>query len=209
MDDSKWLIGVRNHAELTDLFDAEYFYFVLFDFFDFVKANDINTRIWRVDPRSKGFAYCMIDYYYNIGSQSMSGAPFNLWPFKLKFVLLGASRIFQAIIRENDEIEFGLFSAGTDSGEVEALPSLTTYNRAGGQDLGINTLKAVAKHLNLSNTIDTKREMLAYLEHERAARSIPDAVLISALCDALYGRRIETHIKDLPPGVGEPEFLVP
>jgi len=85
-DDSKWLITCKNEAELADLFQAERFYLVLFDFANVHEAVDINARIWRLDPRTPAFAYCMVDYFFNIQAKSQSKAPFNLWPFKLKFL---------------------------------------------------------------------------------------------------------------------------
>ena len=62
-DDSKWLIGPKSEQELLALFEAEWFYLVLFDFADFSDPREINVRIWQVDPRSPGFAYCMVDYF--------------------------------------------------------------------------------------------------------------------------------------------------
>lgn len=81
-DDSKWLIAIRNNDEFAKLLDPYRYYFVLFEFESIYDSNnnDIIASIWEVDPKSKGFAYCMIDYYLNIRSQSTSKAPFNMWP---------------------------------------------------------------------------------------------------------------------------------
>lgn len=88
-DDSKWLIAIRNNDEFAKLLDPYRYYFVLFEFESIYDSNnnDIIASIWEVDPKSKGFAYCMIDYYLNIRSQSTSKAPFNMWPHMLKFAL--------------------------------------------------------------------------------------------------------------------------
>ena len=90
-DDSKWLIAIRNNDEFAKLLDPYRYYFVLFEFESIYDSNnnDIIASIWEVDPKSKGFAYCMIDYYLNIRSQSTSKAPFNMWPHMLK---LGVSQ---------------------------------------------------------------------------------------------------------------------
>ena len=79
-DDSKWLIAIRNNDEFAKLLDPYRYYFVLFEFESIYDSNnnDIIASIWEVDPKSKGFAYCMIDYYLNIRSQSTSKAPFNM-----------------------------------------------------------------------------------------------------------------------------------
>ena len=71
-DDSKWLIAIRNNDEFAKLLDPYRYYFVLFEFESIYDSNnnDIIASIWEVDPKSKGFAYCMIDYYLNIRSQS-------------------------------------------------------------------------------------------------------------------------------------------
>jgi hypothetical protein len=207
-DDSKWLISVRNHAELTDLFESQFFFFVLFDFADLANAVDINARIWRVDPRTKAFAYCMIDYFHNIGSRSTSGAPFNMWPFKLKFDLLSADLIFHAEISEDDQIITNLFEGQTGPAWRQPLPPLEKYARSGGEELSVETLAAVAEHLGIETTARQKRALLEGIELERQRRGIPDDALISVLCDALYGRRIQLHLGDLPAGVAPPTFVV-
>lgn len=63
-DDSKWLIAIRNNDEFAKLLDPYRYYFVLFEFESIYDSNnnDIIASIWEVDPKSKGFAYCMIDY---------------------------------------------------------------------------------------------------------------------------------------------------
>ena len=60
-DDSKWLLTPRSEAEVQQMFEAVSFYLVLFDFAERDSAADINARIWEVDPRSPGFALCVVD----------------------------------------------------------------------------------------------------------------------------------------------------
>ena len=86
-DDSKWLIGIRHDQEFSEILDPKRYYFVLFEYED-ISDNDNDTiiaSIWEVDPRCKGFAYCMIDYYLNIRAKSESSAPFDMWPYRIKF----------------------------------------------------------------------------------------------------------------------------
>lgn len=99
-DDSKWLIAIRNNDEFAKLLDPYRYYFVLFEFESIYDSNnnDIIASIWEVDPKSKGFAYCMIDYYLNIRSQSTSKAPFNMWPHMLKFALTEPTLIYRSKI---------------------------------------------------------------------------------------------------------------
>ena len=208
-DDSKWLIAVPSEAELKNIFESKYYYFVLFDFAKFKDASDINARIWRVDPRSKAFAYCLVDYFRNIRSKSSSKAPFNLWPFMLKFDLLAAELIFHAEISEDDEIVTHLFDGVRGEGSLEPLPALGTYARSGGAELDVTTLVAVAEHLDIELSEVRKRGILEQIEISRRDRQLDDAALIDVLCDALYGRRIMDHLSDLPPGVVGPSFVLP
>lgn len=203
-DDSKWLIVVRTHKELIELFDSTYFYLVLFDFVDLSSDLDIYARIWRVSPRTKAFAYCMIDYYHNIRSGSSSGAPFNLWPFKLKFDLLLSDLIFQARIGQDDNITIETFEGEIGSATRHRLPPLSKYARSGGSELSVTAIRSVAQHLDLTLYASTKSELLSELEEDRLSRSIADEVLAEALCDIMYGARISGHYDDLPSGVSPP-----
>lgn len=105
-DDSKWLIAIRNNDEFAKLLDPYRYYFVLFEFESIYDSNnnDIIASIWEVDPKSKGFAYCMIDYYLNIRSQSTSKAPFNMWPHMLKFALTEPTLIYRSKITNDGNI---------------------------------------------------------------------------------------------------------
>lgn len=205
-DDSKWLIGAKSHQELIDLFDSTHFYLVLFDFTDLNDDLDIYARIWRVNPRTKAFAYCMIDYYHNIGTQSPSGAPFNLWPFKLKFDLLLGELIFQARIDQYDEITIELFDGHIDSARPHQLQPLTVYSRSGGSDFDADAVLAVCEHFNMQPESEIKSKLLKELEEERTAQPIPDEALSDAICDVLYGSRIKDHLGDLPAGVLAPSI---
>lgn len=104
-DDSKWLLTPKSEAELRELFTPLCYYLVLFEFADIALADDIDVRIFEVDPRSLGFTLCMIDYYFNIRAKSDSAAPFNLWPDSPKFYMMKPREIYWAVIRANDTID--------------------------------------------------------------------------------------------------------
>jgi hypothetical protein len=196
---------VRSEDELRVLFGSEYIYFVLFDFEDLASAANINARIWRVDPKTKAFSYCMIDYYYNIRSNSNSSAPFNMWPFKLKFHLLSPQLIYHATISETDEINTVIFEGARGVSRVVPLPALTSYARSGREALSVQALSKVARNLSVACSQTTKTGILGELEIARK-NGLPEDLLISSLCDGLYAERIRGHEFMLPPEVPSPDF---
>lgn len=108
-DDSKWLIGLRNHDEFVEAIEPVVYYFVLFEFADLNDPSDIVASIWSVDPQDPGFALCMADYYLNIRANSRSKAPFNLWPYKPKFYMMKPRLIYQSIIHDDNTIDTLVF----------------------------------------------------------------------------------------------------
>lgn len=206
-DDSKWLISVKSKPELNDLFESKFFFFVLFDFEDLEDASTINARIWRINPRTKSFAYCMVDYFHNIGSASSSGAPFNMWPFKLKFDLLLPDLIFHALIREDDTVSTLVFEEMEGQATKSPLPDLEKYSRAGGEELNVESLRTLLNHLGADSAGSSKRELLRALQAARLREGIPDEDLADLLADSLYGRRIREFLSDLPKGVPPPTLL--
>jgi hypothetical protein len=194
-DDSKWLIAPKSEQELEALFESEWFYLVLFDFADFADPREINARIWQVDPRSRGFAYCMVDYYFNIRAKSQSKAPFNLWPFSFKFGLLGGELIYWAIVHEDDTIETVLFPAQRGQPESIKLDPMTTYTRSTG--LTNDALRATVTDLGLSGGPD-KTGMLEAIEAARDAGNVDDQTLSETLADHVYLPRIEAWLDRLP-----------
>lgn len=105
MDDSKWLISIRNDAEFAGMALPKSCYFALFEFEDIERADNILASIYQVDPREPGFCLCMVDYYLAIRAKSASKAPLNVWPHQVKFYLMGPKRIYQSRITAADEIE--------------------------------------------------------------------------------------------------------
>lgn len=194
-DDSKWLIGIRNEAEMRTLFDPRYYYLVLFDFADFTAAVDINARIYEVDPNTKGFAYCMTDYYVNIAPNST--APFNLWPFQLKFETMKPRLIYHSVIREDDTINTIIFPGVRGAPVVVAPRPLTDYARS--QNLSATSIKAIGQRLGVAmpNSTD-KRQLLSVLEENRYALAWDDGLLADELAEALYADRLQGHRDWLP-----------
>lgn len=206
-DDSKWLITCRSETELADLFQAEYFYLVLFDFANINQAVDINARIWRFNPRTPAFAYCMVDYFFNIRAQSLSQAPFNLWPFKLKFDLLRSELIFHAVIDTDDTIQMRIFEGHVGEPEHWGLDNLVKYARSGGDALGLETLRDLADRLKISTAGGNKLGTLALLQEARKAAAFTEETLIEQFCIALYGERIASVLHSVPDGVPRPHQL--
>ena len=130
MDDSKWLISPKHEADMRALYDPAAYYLVLFDFEDLGTQTEINARIWQVDPRDPGFAYCMVDYYFNIKARSASGAPFNLWPFQLKFQLMEPVLIYYARVDSDNQIETLIFPGERGSSVLYEIEPLAKFSRS-------------------------------------------------------------------------------
>jgi hypothetical protein len=199
-DDSKWLISPKNEVEVEALFDAEFFYLVLFDFADFADPREINARIWRVDPRSPGFAYCMVDYYFNIRANSASSAPFNLWPFSLKFGLLGGELIYSARVHDDDSIETFIFPEKRGRPEPIRLDSLVSYGRA--RSLTSEALLATATELSVAFTHDDRASLMVAIQDAREDSSIDEDSLAASLARHIYLPRIGSNVSCLPGSMG-------
>jgi hypothetical protein len=200
-DDSKWLIGPRTEEELSELWRPESLYLVLLDFADLRDPRLINARIWRIDPRSRGFAYALVDYYFNIRTKSTSKAPFNLWPFSFKFGLLGGDLIYSATINETDEIETHLFPNERGEPEPIRLEPLITYARS--------TALTNAGLLSAAHILDaaiegTRSDILVALQEARGSGAFSDSQLQDALAEGVYGPLIADYRDHLPEPVRSP-----
>ncbi len=190
-DDSKWLITVRTDQEMRALFDPTSYYLVLFDFADFKNPAEINARIYEVNPKAKGFAYCMVDYYFNIKSKSKSGAPFNLWPFSLKFEIMRARLIYFSLIGADNSIETTIFPGERGEPLPVAPSALTAYSRATGFTAAMVT--AVARHFGIRQSAGLKTQGLANLERARREEGWDDFELADVIAEAMYGDRITDY----------------
>jgi hypothetical protein len=201
-DDSKWLVGIQHNQEFAEILLPKYYYLVLFDFTDITKPTTIRASIWRVDPRSPGFAFCMIDYYRNIRTASKSKAPFNLWPFQLKFELMRPLLIYQAFINDDDTIKTTVFP-GRDEAVRHPLSDLRTFSRS--QNLTVAKIQSVATELRVRLPASTdKATLLTALQTGITAQRMPSDAVVDALAKALYWRDIQPHIDGLPQGIREP-----
>jgi hypothetical protein len=196
-DDSKWLIGPSSEAELHALWDSKWFFLVLFDFADFDDPREINARVWKVDPRSPGFAYCLVDYFFNIRARSRSKAPFNLWPFSFKFGLLGGELIYSAVIHEDDSIETLIFPGVRGAPVPIELEPLTHYARS--KSLSSPALQATAEELG-AHPVEAKRaDLIAALQSLRDESKLDEQRLKEILARHVYLPRMAAHSDHLPP----------
>lgn len=215
-DDSKWLVGIRNQQEMRELFDPAYFYLVLFDFTAddeemaaeaasddgtadvvTVGAPDINARIWRVDPRLPGFGLCMVDYYLNIQAKSKSKAPFNLWPYSLKFQLMRAELIYHAVIKADDTISTKVFEGQV--GNVEVFPVAPFPSMVGSRvNLPDEKLLRFARNNRVDLQIGMRRMLLDGLEKARRSNGWPDEWLADELAWLMYGDKLKEGVGYLP-----------
>lgn len=196
-DDSKWLISPKHDTDMGALFEPQSYYLVLFDFVDLHEPSVINARIYDVNPRTKGFAYCLVDYYFNIKANSASGAPFNLWPFSLKFQLMEPVLIYHAQIDSSDAIDTLIFPGERGNPKPVVLDPLTSFSRASGFTLGMVHRLASVFSVPLDDLV-SKAEGLRILEERRSIDGWDNAALVEALCEAMYGDLLGQNRSWLP-----------
>jgi predicted RNA-binding Zn-ribbon protein involved in translation (DUF1610 family) len=195
-DDSKWLIGMSHEGDFGAILDPYRYYLVLFDFTDMQYPDTIRSSIWEVDPLSPGFAYCMIDYWFNIRAKSVSKAPFNMWPFQLKFDLMRPLLIYRSLIHE-DTIRTERFP-GVHPAEYHVPEPLQEYARS--QNLKGDKLQVLSSLLNIKvdAPVTKKLVFLTALQKEVDKRKISSDAVTDALARALYYDDIKARLKTLP-----------
>ena len=198
-DDSKWLISIPStefaQKEFDDLFKNVNFYFVLFEFEELNVPETIVISIWSVDPCNKGFAYCMLDYYKNIWSKSKSHAPFNLWPYSLKFELMAPLLIYRSRIDKKGNIETILFP-GLTPPQFHGLSDLT---KLPARSIDNFSLRNLIQQYDISVPLKCSTEkLLEAMQVYRKENNISDTVLIQQLQDIMYQEKVATHIGILP-----------
>jgi len=195
-DDSKWLIGIRHADEFAQILDPASYYLVLFDFTDLAKPTTKRASIWKVDSLNPGFAYCLVDYYYKIRNKSKSKAPFNLWPFQLKFDLMRPMLIYRSLIGADDTITTDIFP-GRDKAVCHPIKALPDYSRS--RNLTADKCRAAARLLKAKITnAESKRQILTELQAHITRESLPQARIADALAHSLYWPDIEEHARALP-----------
>jgi predicted RNA-binding Zn-ribbon protein involved in translation (DUF1610 family) len=183
-DDSKWLIGIRNDTEFEEILDPKYYYLALFDFVDVNQPDTIRASIWRVDPNAPGFAYCMIDYYLNIRTKSISKAPFNLWPFQLKFEIMRPELIYRSYIKPDDTIETEIFP-GRDKSRLGNIKQLTEYSQS--LNLTTNKILDLARYLSVEVDSETRKlRLLSMIQSSIERRGINERNIADIMAFSLY-----------------------
>lgn len=195
-DDSKWLISIRHQEEYALIIEPKFYYLVLFDFTDLNDPHTIRASIWEVNPRNPGFAYCMIDYYENIRAASQSKAPFNLWPFQLKFDLMYPVLIYRSYITSDDSISTELFPS-RDAPQPPTSIDLTQYTRS--RNLNPQKVRDFGQRLGYDNLVGTKVSPLLHELNDRIIRdNLNTQCVIDTLATALYWPDIESKVSELP-----------
>jgi len=186
-DDSKWLISIRNDAEFANILKPSVYYFVLFEYSDLSNTvqSDIIASIWEVDPKTKGFAYCMIDYYLNIRSKSQSKAPFDMWPYMIKFALTNPKLIYRSIISPNGEVRTEVFPT-LGNAYYDEMKQLSNYARS--QTITVDHLKRIIKRFDSSASISklSKRVLLERIEDIQQKKKISNATLCDVFSEEVY-----------------------
>lgn len=200
-DDSKWLIGIRHDEEFAAILEPKYYYLVLFEFTDLQMPDTIRASIWRVDPTIPGFAYCMIDYYKNIRSASTSKAPFNMWPFQLKFDLMRPTLIYRSYITKEDKVQTEIFP-GRDPETLHSLQPLPHYSKA--QNLTREKILSFANMIQVDiQPVGNKKKLLEQVQHFLDESDLPPQTVADKLAEALYLPGTEQHLYELPQSLKE------
>lgn len=197
-EDSKWWIGIRHAEELAQILEPKAYTLVLFDFMDLQSPDIIRASIWEVDPKLPGFAYCMVDYHLNMRADSSSKAPFNLWPYQLKFCLMRPLSIYQATISAVDVSIRTLLFPGRDPARLHGLRPLDEYARS--RNLTSDKIKFLAHLLGLAGKwpAKTRRDFLTHIQRHVDQRQIGPATVADKVATALYRQEVEPHGAQLP-----------
>ncbi len=200
-DDSKWLVGIRHDEEFAGILEPKYYYLVLFEFTDLNFPDIIQSSIWRVESAAPGFALCMIDYYRNIRAASKSKAPFNLWPYQLKFDVMRPYLVYRSYITREDEIDTQIFP-GRDMPQLHPLKPLPEYSRS--QNLKKDKVARFARYMGFKvDESRAKRRLLEEIQRLIDAQRPAPHVVADNLARALYLSDIEYCLSSLPGTIRE------
>jgi len=200
-EDSKWLIGIRHDEEFASILDPKYYYLVLFEFTDLTTPDTIQSSIWQLESNVPGFAYCMIDYYKNIRSASKSKAPFNLWPYQLKFDVMHPYLIYRSHITQKDEIVTEIFP-GRDEPQLHRLKPLPEYARS--QNLNREKILKFADYMRINiHDSKSKSTLLTEIQTQLDAAQFDPKTTADNLARALYQPEIVYHLSSLPNTIRE------
>ena len=195
--DSKWLISIRNAEEFARILEPKFYYLVLFDLQNIQNPNKIRASIWRVTSNTIGFAYCLMDYYLNIRSKSKSKAPFNLWPFQLKFYLMLPTLIYRSYI-VNNNINTEIFY---EKDHIVDLPK-PFCNYSSAKNLTKEKVIEFAKSINFKNkkilTKFNKKDLILKVDDFIKSSGGFNEQRVTKLAKSLYYKDIKKHIKKIP-----------
>ena len=195
--DSKWLLSIRNKNDFENILDPKFYFLVLFDFKNINNPNEIRASIWRVKSKDIGFSYCMIDYYLNIRTKSKSKAPFNLWPFQLKFYLMLPTLIYRSYILNND-VRTEIFSK---KDHILELPkSFKQYSSSSNltKEKIIDFSRAIGFKPRKNLLKLNKKDLIIHIDNFIENNGGFNKKTINSLAKSLYYKDIKTHIKIIP-----------
>lgn len=196
-DDSKWLLAVKTEADFAGLLSPFAYFLVLFEFEDpeIPTNQNVVASIWEVDPACLGFVLCMIEYKLNIQAASQSSAPFNLWPYSLKFYLMEPRLIYRSRI-EPESVVTEVFPSPSEPGKIELIPSLDKFQRA--RTLTDAAVGGALEQLGQSHPpsqVD-RSQLLAELQHLRQGAT--NSQLAQALSMSIYGPLLKGSASRIP-----------
>ena len=195
-DDSKWLISFRNEEEYSLAIEPTVYFLVLFDFTDLNNPHTIRASIWEVNPKRPGFAYCMIDYYENIRQESVSKAPFNLWPFQLKFDLMCPRLIYRSLISNDDSVTTQIFPGRE---ELQPISKFALSPHARARNLTIPKLHNYARRIGINGYLaNSKPAVIRQIEEKVIRSGVPVEEALDTLSVCIYWPDIEEKISSLP-----------
>lgn len=204
-DDSKWLISFRHDGEFSSMLEPKLYYLVLFEFVDLHNPDTIQASIWSVDPRNPGFILAMVDYYLNIRANSKSKAPFNLWPYSLKFELMRANLTYRSLIYSDDRVETTVFP-GRDIPVPARLSDLATHS---GARVSQDKWARVWEDLRQSGAPlppappTSKPVLLRQLQQARPRLGLDEAQFSDLIALQYYRELVAPHLDSLPGDVGQ------
>ena len=194
-EDSKWLISIRHDDEFAEILNPKYYYLVLFEFTDIEQSDTIRASIWRVDSMVPGFAYCMIDYYKNIRARSSSKAPFDFWPYQLKFDIMRPMLIYRSYITKDDRVVTEIFP-NRDSEQLHVIKSLSDYSQS--SNFTYSKILAFSKIINARiEPKSKKKELLEQIQQFLDESKPSPEIVVDSLATALYMPEIQIHIGNL------------
>jgi hypothetical protein len=202
-DDSKWLIGIRNEGEFSNIVEPLYYYFVLFEYEDLLDISNerIVASVWRVDPKCPGFALALADYRLNIQAKSTSKAPLNIWPYAPKFYLMNPLLIYRSVIHADNRVEIQVFP-NTGQERIEPFDfSLVSRSTNISRESLVRCIRYFdSASLASANTGD-KKELAVLLQAVCNRNGISNEEMCDALALSVYAPALIAGIEKIPSNI--------